>query len=42
MTDYNMLSKQITALAEDEPLFIPVLSNASALLYENMEGLNWA
>ena len=42
MTDYNMLSKQITALAEDEPLFIPVLSNASALLYENMEDLNWA
>ena len=37
-----MLSKQITSLAEDEPFFIPVLSNASALLYENMEDLNWA
>ncbi|MBE5844510.1 MAG: GAF domain-containing protein [Butyrivibrio sp.] len=42
MTDYRMLSKQITSLAEDEPFFIPVLSNASALLYENMEDLNWA
>ncbi len=42
MTDYRMLSKQMTSLAEDEPLFLPVLSNASALLYENLEDLNWA
>ncbi len=42
MTDYNMLSRQIRSLAEDEPNFIPVMSNASALLYENMEDLNWA
>jgi GAF domain-containing protein len=42
MTDYRMLAAQIKALAEDEPNFIPVMSNASALLYENMEDLNWA
>ncbi len=42
MTDYGMLAKQIKALAEDEPHYIPVLSNASALLYENMKDLNWA
>ena len=42
MTDYSLLSGQIRALAEDEPNFIPVFSNASALLYENMEDLNWA
>lgn len=42
MTDYRLLAKQIKALADDEPNFIPVFSNASALLYENMEDLNWA
>ena len=42
MTDYNLLAQQIKVLAEDEPNFLPVFSNASALLYENMEDLNWA
>ena len=42
MTDYNLLSEQLKSLAEDEPLFVPVLSNASALLYENLEDINWA
>ena len=42
MTDYKLLAAQIRSLAEDEPHYIPVLSNASALLYENMEDLNWA
>lgn len=42
MTDYKLLAQQIKVLAEDEPNFLPVLSNASALLYENMEDLNWA
>ena len=41
MTDYKMLAAQIRSLAEDEPHFIPVMSNASALLFENMEDLNW-
>ena len=42
MTDYELLAQQIKVLAEDEPNFLPVFSNASALLYENMEDLNWA
>ena len=42
MTDYNLLAEQIKSLAEDEPNFIPVLSNASALIYDAMEELNWA
>lgn len=42
MTDYNLLAEQIKSLAEDEPNYIPVLSNASALIYDAMENLNWA
>ena len=42
MTDYNLLAEQIKALAEDEPNYIPVLSNASAILYDAMPDLNWA
>ena len=42
MTDYNLLADQIKSLAEDEQNFIPVLSNASALIYDAMEDLNWA
>lgn len=42
MTDYKLLARQIRALADDEHNFIPVFSNASALLYDNMEDLNWA
>ncbi|MBR1622360.1 MAG: GAF domain-containing protein [Pseudobutyrivibrio sp.] len=41
MTDYKLLAEQIKALAEDEPDFIPVLSNASALLNENLDDINW-
>ena len=42
MTDYRLLAQQIRALAEDEPNYIPVLSNASALLDESMDDINWA
>ncbi|MBR4707367.1 MAG: GAF domain-containing protein [Pseudobutyrivibrio sp.] len=42
MTDYKLLSEQLRALAEDEPNYIPVLSNASALINDNMTDLNWA
>ena len=42
MTDYDLLAKQLQALAADEPSYIPVLSNASALIKENLEDLNWA
>lgn len=42
MADYKLISKQIETLAEDEPNFIPVLSNAAALIYDNVGDLNWA
>ena len=37
-----MLSEQLKSLAEEEHAILPVLSNASALLYWNLEDLNWA
>ncbi len=40
--DYNLLCKQLTALSEDEPFWLPVLSNAAALLYNALPVLNWA
>ncbi|MCR4618412.1 MAG: GAF domain-containing protein [Lachnospiraceae bacterium] len=42
MTDYKLLADQLRSLAEDEPNFLPVLSNASALIMENLDNLNWA
>ena len=42
MTDFKLLTEQMKALAEDEKWFVPVMSNASAILYDNMEDLNWA
>ncbi len=42
MTDYAMLISQLESLASEERDYIPVLSNASALLYWNLEDLNWA
>ncbi len=42
MTDYGMLTEQLKSLAEEEHGLLPVLSNASALIYWNLEDLNWA
>ncbi|MBR5342073.1 MAG: GAF domain-containing protein [Erysipelotrichaceae bacterium] len=42
MTDYNLLSKQLEALAESSVNYLPLLSNCSALIYENLKDLNWA
>ena len=42
MTDYKLLAQQIKALAEEDSAYIPVLSNASALIMDNVEDLNWA
>lgn len=41
MTDYELLKKQINALAEEEPYYVPLLSNAAALLWEAMDDINW-
>lgn len=40
--DYDLLKRQLEALAEEDGWFVPLLANASALLYGAMEELNWA
>ena len=42
MTDYALLRAQMLALAETDRHWTPLLSNASALLYDAMENVNWA
>lgn len=42
MTDYGMLVRQLSALAQQERFYLPLLSNASALLYETLDRINWA
>jgi len=42
MTDYKLLKNQLLSLAEEEKNYIPLLSNASALIYERLTDLNWA
>ena len=40
--DYQLLATQLKALTEDVPYEIANLSNASALLWENLPDINWA
>ncbi len=42
MTDYELLNAQIDALTEGVPHPISNLANASALLWESLDKLNWA
>ena len=42
MTDYNIIIKQMEALAEEEKGLIPVMANASALLFHSINDINWA
>lgn len=42
MTDYTLLCEQLRALGGEERHWLPLLSNASALLYEALPELNWA
>lgn len=41
-TDYPLMIAQLQSLSEITPYFVPLLSNASAVIYENMTDLNWA
>lgn len=41
MTDYKLLIEQLAALSDGVPYEISNLSNASALLWDAMEDLNW-
>lgn len=40
--DYELLVRQIEALAQADNHWLPVLSNASAYLFEAMDNINWA
>lgn len=40
--DYTLLSEQLRSLAEISSDWLPVLSNASALLFEALPDVNWA
>ena len=42
MTDYELLCGRLRALTEGVPHRIANLANAAALLYESLDGLNWA
>ncbi|MBM6507586.1 MULTISPECIES: GAF domain-containing protein [Staphylococcus] len=40
-TNYDLLQKQLSSLIEDESNLIAILSNASALINDNMDKVNW-
>lgn len=42
MIDYGLLAKQIISLAEVDAHWLPVLSNAAALLWDALDDINWA
>ena len=42
MTDYKALNAQLKALTDGIPYKIANLANASALLWENLDAVNWA
>ena len=42
MTDYKALNSQLKALTEGIPYKIANLANASALLWEHLDTINWA
>ncbi len=40
--DYDSIILQLISLSEADPWYVPLLSNASALLFDSMKDLNWA
>lgn len=42
MTDYKLLSAQLTELAKESADPTPLMANASAMLYHAMPDVNWA
>ena len=42
MTDYALLIQQLLGFAKEDPDAMPLLANASALLYDSLEEVNWA
>lgn len=42
MTDYTLLLKQTEAFIEEDPWYVPVMSNTAALIMDSLVQLNWA
>lgn len=42
MTDYDLIIKQMSALAEELPDKVPVMANLSSILFYSMEDVSWA
>lgn len=42
MTDYQLLTEQLRGFCEAEPFYIPLFSNAAALLWLALPDINWA
>ena len=42
MNNYDLLIKQIISLSEESRNYIPLMSNISALLFDNLKDINWA
>ena len=42
MTDYEILNGDLEAMVTDVPHFTANLANASALLYDTLDRINWA
>lgn len=42
MTDYKLLNEQLRAVISGVPYLVANLANASALLFEALDGINWA
>lgn len=42
MSNCKLMIEQLKGLADSSRNYIPLLSNVSALIYENMKDLNWA
>ena len=41
-TDYRLVYEQAAEIIRTEPHYVSALSNLSALLFQSMEGINWA
>ena len=41
-TDYRLVCEQAAEIIRTEPHYVSALSNLSALLFQSMEGINWA
>lgn len=42
MTDYALLARQLREFCRSEPFYVPLFSNAAALLWQAMPEINWA